>query len=42
MAGGGDALSLLVELPDGGQAILTVDRTSGEVVGRLELVPRAP
>jgi|AP12_2_1047962.scaffolds.fasta_scaffold304544_2 hypothetical protein len=42
MAGGGDALSLLVRLADGSQRIVTVDRRSGEVLGTLELMPRNP
>jgi hypothetical protein len=42
MAGGGDALSLLVRLADGSQRIVTVDRHSGEVLGTLELMPRNP
>ncbi len=42
MAGGGDALSLLVVYADGSQTILTVDRRSGEVLGTLELLPRNP
>jgi hypothetical protein len=42
MAGGGDALSLLVRLPDGSQQVMTVDRRTGEVLGTLELMPRNP
>jgi hypothetical protein len=41
MSGDGDRLSLLVELADGQQQIMTVDRASGEVLGTLELVPRS-
>tara|TARA_B100000676_G_scaffold260692_1_gene270534 strand:- start:834 stop:1139 length:306 start_codon:yes stop_codon:yes gene_type:complete len=36
-----NALSLLVEQTDGTQAIMTVDRATGEVLGTLELLPRA-
>lgn len=37
----GDALSLLLRLESGAQAVLTVDPASGEVLGRLELLPRS-
>lgn len=37
MAGGGDALSLLVEGADGGRRIVTVDRRSGAILGELTL-----
>ncbi len=40
VAGGGDALSLLVEVPGGGQRIVTVDRRMGAILGDLALVPR--
>lgn len=36
-----DALSLLLELGSGNQAVLTVDRRTGEVLGTLELLPRS-
>jgi len=36
-----NALSLLLDLAGGGQAILTVDRATGEVLGNLELLPRS-
>lgn len=35
------ALSLLVDLPSGAQAIMTVDRATGQVLGNLELLPRS-
>ena len=41
MTGEDDALSMLVELSDGRQAVVTVDRRSGAVLGTLELVPRS-
>lgn len=41
MIGDGIVLTLLVETPDGAQSIVTLDRSSGEVLGTLELVPRA-
>lgn len=37
----GDGLSLLLRLESGAQAVLTVDPASGEVLGRLELLPRS-
>ncbi len=40
MTGAGDALSLLVEHADGRQQIITVDRTSGAVLGTLTLAPK--
>ena len=39
MTGGGDALSLLVERADGRQQVITVDRSSGAVLGTLTLEP---
>ncbi len=41
MIGEGGVLTLLVQTPDGAQSIVTLDRRSGEVLGTLELVPRA-
>jgi len=41
MALEGEALSLLLELPSGPQAILTIDRRTGEALGTLELLPRS-
>jgi hypothetical protein len=41
MIGDGGVLTLLVETPDGAQSIVTLDRSSGEVLGTLELLPRA-
>ncbi len=35
------ALSLLVDLPSGAQAVMTVDRATGQVLGTLELLPRS-
>jgi hypothetical protein len=35
------ALSLLIDLPSGAQAIMTVDRATGQVLGTLELLPRS-
>ncbi len=42
MTGDGDALSLLIELADGSQKVVTIDRRSGETLGTLELLPRNP
>ncbi len=39
MTGDDDALSLLIEGADGRQRVLTVDRTSGAVLGTLSLEP---
>ncbi len=39
MSGEGDALSLLVEGPDGAQRVVTVDRRTGAVLGTLTLAP---
>ena len=39
MSGEGDALSLLVEGPDGVQRVVTVDRRTGAVLGTLTLAP---
>ncbi len=39
VAGAGDAVSLLVEYADGRQQVITVDRTSGAVLGTLTLEP---
>ena len=41
MIGEGGILTLLVEKPGGAQSIVTLDRRSGEVLGTLELLPRA-
>lgn len=35
-----ETLTLLLDLPSGSQAILTVDRKTGEILGTLELIPR--
>ena len=35
------ALSLLIDLSSGAQAIMTVDRATGQVLGNLELLPRS-
>ena len=35
-----DALSLLLDLPSGAQAVATVDRRTGETLGVLELLSR--
>ena len=36
----GETLSMLLDLSSGSQAILTVDRRTGEVLGTLELLQR--
>lgn len=37
----GGALSLLIDLSSGAQAIMTVDRVTGQTLGNLELLPRS-
>ncbi len=39
MTGEDDTLSLLVEGPDGGQQVITVDRRDGAILGTLDLTP---
>ncbi|MCH7889070.1 MAG: hypothetical protein IIA00_07305 [Proteobacteria bacterium] len=39
IAGGGDAVSLLVERADGRRQLITVDRRSGTVIGTLTFEP---
>ncbi len=39
VTGDGEAVSLLVEGPDGQQQLLTIDRRSGEILGTLVLQP---